>query len=197
MRPTIATASGIEFNPFNPDPDGICLEDLALALSNKCRFTGHTKWHYSVAQHSVYALWMAQRRELSEEIQKWALLHDATEAYFPDVASPLKCKLFVHLSCEDPMCGTREVHQHSASFKEAENRLAACIMKRFGLSVVEPHEVKVIDGELYKAEYHTLMPEVEWKDTPAPSSDAPLITLWTPEMAYDSWFSCAVDLGLR
>jgi hypothetical protein len=188
MRPTIATAAGVEFSPFNPNSDDILLSDIALALANKCRFTGHTKWHYSVAQHSVYAYWMAKTRGHSEEIQKWALLHDATEAYFPDVASPLKPMLYVRVN-EDSLIGTDMI-----PFKVVENRLAACIMKRFGLPPVEPHEVKVIDAELYRMECATLMPPITWKKTPQPSHDAPLIEGWTSNYARSAWYYIAIEI---
>ncbi len=49
----IQTYTGICFNPFLPDPKDITLEDIAHALSMMCRYNGHTKEFYSVAEHCV------------------------------------------------------------------------------------------------------------------------------------------------
>ncbi len=80
------------------------LADIAHALSNICRFNGHCREFYSVAQHSaVCALLAAEampkgldpacglrvpRGEL--ELARWMLLHDAHEAYIGDISAPLK-----------------------------------------------------------------------------------------------------------
>jgi len=87
----IETYTGRLFYPLNPDPDDVDLQDIAHALSMKCRYTGHTRNFYSVAEHSVL---MAEWFE--EQDCPWralyALLHDATEAYLPDVPRPVKLK---------------------------------------------------------------------------------------------------------
>jgi hypothetical protein len=49
----IQTYTGKAFEPLNPDASLICIEDIAHALSNICRYTGHVRQFYSVAQHSV------------------------------------------------------------------------------------------------------------------------------------------------
>jgi hypothetical protein len=51
--PYLLTVSGRWVNPFDPDPDQLDAGDIARALANLCRFGGHCRPFYSVAQHSV------------------------------------------------------------------------------------------------------------------------------------------------
>ena len=81
----IQTHNGIKFYPLNPDPDKILIDDIAHALSNICRFNGHCKEFYSVAQHSCLVA-----AHLPNELKLLGLLHDASEAYICDIPSPLK-----------------------------------------------------------------------------------------------------------
>ncbi|MBM7346188.1 HD family hydrolase [Pantoea coffeiphila] len=84
----INTLSGKHFSFTDIDAETITIEDIAGALSNLCRFTGHVQDFYSVAQHSVYV-----SRLVPPEMALEALLHDAAEAYCGDVSSPLKAFL--------------------------------------------------------------------------------------------------------
>jgi hypothetical protein len=45
----VCTASGVPFYPLDPRPDEIRIEDIAHALSNMCRWTGHVKEFYCPA----------------------------------------------------------------------------------------------------------------------------------------------------
>tara|TARA_R110002110_G_scaffold222566_1_gene436511 strand:+ start:2606 stop:3199 length:594 start_codon:yes stop_codon:yes gene_type:complete len=64
-----------------------CIEDIAHALSMQCRFNGATSSFYSVAEHCVRV------SRITGCIH--GLMHDAGEAYLPDVASPIKGHLYV------------------------------------------------------------------------------------------------------
>lgn len=79
------TYTGKQFFPLDPDPLLIEVEDIANALSNLCRFCGHSKFFYSVAQHSVLVS-MHVNRDIALE----ALMHDAAEAYTGDLIRPIK-----------------------------------------------------------------------------------------------------------
>lgn len=84
----ITTQSGKHFDYTNVTADAICIEDIACALSNICRFTGHVQDFYSVAQHSVHVSYLVE-----PEFALDALLHDAAEAYIGYCSSPLKALL--------------------------------------------------------------------------------------------------------
>jgi len=84
----IETYTGRMVTPLTPNPRTLGITDIAYALANKCRYTGHTAKYYSVAEHCVL---MAQYGlYTSTEVARWALLHDAVEAYLPDIPRPLK-----------------------------------------------------------------------------------------------------------
>lgn len=66
------------------------LEDVAHALALQNRFNGHTRRPYSVAEHSLLVMEIAQADGASVHQQLAALMHDAHEAYVGDVISPVK-----------------------------------------------------------------------------------------------------------
>lgn len=86
MKPEIVTYSGRVFDLADPKPEMVSIIDIAYALSNICRYAGHTKYFYSVAEHSVR---MAVCKEFGGAAMD-RLLHDAAEAYIGDVTSPMK-----------------------------------------------------------------------------------------------------------
>src|SRR5690606_28894528 len=102
----IRTHSGNYIDVLNPNPDLIDINDIAHSLSMQCRFGGHTKVFYSVAQHSVECA-----KRVSPEFQLAALLHDASEAFLLDIPSPIKHRL--------------------TNYKEIENTLMQVIAKKF------------------------------------------------------------------
>ena len=132
--PYIQTYSGIAFYPLDPRPEEIFIEDIAHSLSNVCRFTGHCKHFYSVAQHSDLV-----SRLCAPEDALWGLLHDASEAYVADVARPLK-------------------HSHEwMPFREVERRVMLAVAERFGLPPREPDSVKRADSQALGIEARSLM----------------------------------------
>jgi len=132
--PWIQTYSGIAFKPFEPSPDMISLEDIAHALSMICRFNGHTRNFYSVAEHCVI---MSELIPGPYEIH--ALMHDAAEAYLSDIARPIK--------------------PHLPVFKAAEDRILGVIYERFGLQADSAIEsaVKIADVRMLVTERQQLM----------------------------------------
>jgi hypothetical protein len=130
----IQTFTGKRFTPTNPNPESIVILDIAHALSMQCRFSGHVKKFYSVAQHSVLVSYLC-----NQEDSLWGLLHDATEAYLVDVPSPLK------------RSGKFD------AYLEFEKNMQTAICKRFGLEDKEPPSVKKADSLLLATEARDLM----------------------------------------
>jgi hypothetical protein len=89
----IETYTGKHFYPFDPRIEEVDIIDIAHALSNICRYNGHCRYHYSVAQHSIYIARELMKMGAAIETVLAGLLHDAAEAYFGDIPRPIKRSL--------------------------------------------------------------------------------------------------------
>lgn len=116
----ISLLSGARFNYNKPEESDVTLEDIASALSNVCRFSGHLPRFYSVAQHLVNT-----SRIVKPELAFTALMHDTAEAFTNDLPTPLKWALPI--------------------FKELEGKIEAAMGKRFGFEFPYPPEIKEAD----------------------------------------------------
>jgi uncharacterized protein len=85
QRAVIRTFTGKMVDLLDPKPEAIDIRDIAHALAQINRFTGHTRTPYSVAEHCVIG-----SETIRGELALDFLLHDATEAYLGDVSGPLK-----------------------------------------------------------------------------------------------------------
>lgn len=131
----IQTYTGVVFYLLDPRVEDIKIEDIAHALSNLCRFGGHCKQFYSVAQHSVLV-----SCQVPAEDALWGLMHDASEAYLCDLPRPIK-----RFSC----LGT--------DYKAIESDLMKVICKRFNLPEEMPASVEKADTDLLMTEKRDLM----------------------------------------
>ena len=145
----IQTYSGRKFFPFNPKAEDMDIEDIAHALSNQCRYSGHCKKFYSVAQHSYLVSFKCH-----PENAMWGLLHDATEAYFVDVPTPIK--------------------HHIKELNELENKIAGVVAIKFDLVYPIPEDVHEADKSMFLIEWSNLMMQKEMKDG---------FAVWTPQHA--------------
>ena len=89
----ITTFSNRKFRLYGDDPNDISIVDIAHALSHQCRYTGHVRIFYSVAQHSCLVAHLVERMGGTLAEQRSALLHDASEAYLSDLAAPFKSEV--------------------------------------------------------------------------------------------------------
>ena len=147
MGDTIQLFSGVLFDPANPNLADINIEDIAHSLARQCRFSGHVREFYSVAEHTVRVAKLVADLDgtflpgASDAL--WALLHDASEAYLVDVPRPIK----------------RAVGMEA--YREAERGLQRVICRRFGLPEEEPVAVRLADQTLLSTEARDLMPPNE------------------------------------
>lgn len=106
MGTYITTYTGIYFEPMNPKPESIRIEDIAHALSLICRGNGHVKTFWSVGQHCICCAKEAAARNLSDRIVLACLLHDASECYMSDIPRPFKQSMPEYREQEDALLDT-------------------------------------------------------------------------------------------
>ena len=95
----VQTVSGIPFDLLDPKPDMVRGDDIAHALSRIVRFNGHTSGEpYSVAHHSMLVADLLASWGAPPAIVREGLLHDAAEAYYGDIVSPLKRAMVAGIS---------------------------------------------------------------------------------------------------
>lgn len=129
----ILTARGKHFSYLDPRTEEIDILDIAQGLANECRFAGHVRAFYSVAQHA----WLASMI-VPAEFALEALLHDAAEAYCKDIPRPLKLLL--------------------PEYRVIEKRVDAAIRLRFALPLRQSDRVTEADVIMLATERRDLMP---------------------------------------
>ena len=162
---TICTHSGLYFDFTDPRPEQIEISDIAWALAHICRFGGHTKQFYSVAQHCVLAARHIEHPAWARD----ALLHDASEAYTGDMVRPLKNLL--------------------PEFKEIELRIEMAIAKKFNTAWSREKAapwVKKVDLVLLKTEQRDLTAAAghAWSGLYNIDALEDTIIPWSPDLAY-------------
>jgi 5'-deoxynucleotidase YfbR-like HD superfamily hydrolase len=135
-RVTIRTFTGKTFSPLDPCLSDVDIVDIAHSLANLCRYVGHTRRLYTVAQHSVLVAGL-----LRPPHRAWGLLHDAAEAYLGDMAATIK-------RADVPL---------GVAYRRVEEQVMRVVAERFGLAWPEPAEVAAADRALFVAEFRDLM----------------------------------------
>ena len=133
------TFTGGTFYPLIPEKNMFSIEDIAHSLSMQCRFNGHTKKFYSVAQHSVLVSLICEC-----ENALWGLMHDATEAYLCDLPRPIK-----------------RIPEFKI-YRDAEDNMMEKLASFYGLSLPIPEDVHIADKILLFTEKRDLMPPSDW-----------------------------------
>lgn len=132
VGPTILLASGEYFDFLDPASCQFDIRDIAHGLSHICRFAGHCREFYSVAQHSVYVSHI-----VPPEHAFAGLMHDAAEAFVGDVAKPLKDLL--------------------GEYRDIERSVEEALLARFGLKLPLHQSVKEADVVMLATEQQQLM----------------------------------------
>lgn len=183
----VETLTGTKFYFLSPTTDMIHVEDIAGALSQQCRYNGHTAKHYgalwprrrflSVAEHCVK---MYQRcLELNpgdHRLAACALMHDGAEAYISDLVRPLKHVL--------------------PDFRRIEHGIDWKIKERFGLAYEPwPQAIKEYDARIIVDERRQALSDSDhtWGTDGLEPLDVKF-DFWSPERAEAEFLGAFMDL---
>lgn len=153
--------------PSDPRPGDFMIEDIAHALANICRFGGHTRQFYSVAQHSILVSRDIGRTQ-GPVYALAGLLHDAAEAYLGDVVRPIKYEPFME------------------PYRELDKNTTAMIFGDYGVPLYTWGAVPVADDRVLAQEAFDLMGDPDWargmdrtghRITPVPPLEARVLFL--------------------
>lgn len=134
----IGLLSGAQFNYNKPEESDVTLDDLASALSNICRFSGHLPQFYSVAQHLVNTSYLVPPAFAFD-----ALMHDTAEAFTSDLPTPLKWALPI--------------------FKTLEIKIETAMADKFGFTYPYPAAIKWADTQMLLLEkIHVKLDDRVW-----------------------------------
>jgi hypothetical protein len=188
----IQTYTGRAMYPLDPRFEEIDLIDIAQALGNMCRFTGHTRKFYSVAEHSLWVAHIVVPMKWSESnnpnyvpehyraLQLSALLHDASEAYLSDISRPVK------------------IQPEFSAYRKIESKLQQTIYARFGLRPEMPDEVRRADEMMLAIEARDLLGTLRpgWEKWLVQIGDCPVSVRnpMSPEQASTYWLQKAESL---
>lgn len=174
----IITADGGEFDFRAIEQQSIDFGVIAHSLSHQCRFNGHTREFYSVAEHSVRVM-----RLVSQPNRLAALLHDAAEAYVGDMVTPLKKYLPLFSTFEDMI----------------QQRIFAAAGLDIGNSI--SREIKTADLIMLATERRDLLVSRDdardWSVLHGISPMPQRILPWSAEEARQMWLSCFQQLTGR
>lgn len=133
------TFSGKRVSLYDPQPEDIEPIDIAHGLSMQCRYNGHIKEFYSVAEHSLVASLMGYgANPFNPGLALAALLHDASEAYLGDIISPLK--------------------RHLPGYAEFETKMTQVIYVKFGIEhFIDSSFVHEVDRRMLATEARQLV----------------------------------------
>lgn len=133
--------TGGKFYPLDPQPNEINVSDIAHALSQICRYGGHTKRFYSVAEHSVHV-----SRLVPANLAMAGLLHDAAEG--------LGC-------CDLP----RPIKRYLPDYRVIEDRIMEAVARRFGFTWPLDLAIKEVDTRIIANERQDLFkhPHRDWR----------------------------------
>jgi hypothetical protein len=137
MPAYIFAFNGVKLRKFyfaNPTFD---IEEIAWASGMQCRFTGHVRKFYSVAEHGILVSNLTRHLGLGNPFE--ALMHDGQEGYLNDLSSPVKRTL--------------------PDYKALEHQIEARLREWCGFSGPLDPQIKIADRLALYIEAHYLMPE--------------------------------------
>lgn len=163
------TFTGKRFKPLRPDPELICIEDIAHALSMECRYGGHCIDRLSVAEHCVHICDAILAAGGTTVDALAGLMHDSPEAYgIRDLIRPVKKSVI--------------------SYDRIEQGIWRAVCCRFTIDPDLPPIVKEFDNRILADEKAQNMAPLAWDVEPGPPLGIK-IECWAPARAEQEFLS--------
>src|SRR5271166_6390561 len=179
MEPWIELITGGRFYFAKPVYD---IGAIAHSLSMQCRFTGHCRKFYSVAEHSILVSRIMEDMGLGDPME--GLLHDAVESVLADVARPAKNLL--------------------KDYKALDKALDVAMRKQFVLPELMTEGCHKADAIALMIEAREIMPNKGQNFTGmsdevllAARKATYMIACWTPENARERFMTRMHDIRRR
>lgn len=160
----IETYTGRAFYPLHPIKEALSIIDIAHALSNQGRYSGHTAFFYPVAQHCCLLAAYVTNHGGSALDALQILMHDSPEAYLIDMPRPVK--------------------QHMPEYRTWDNAINSVIRSWMGWDGIPiPHWQDELDSRIIVDERAQLMSKSgnDWGHKLEPLGIG--IEPWSPEEA--------------
>lgn len=130
----IRLSDGYLVDPFKPKKSDVKPGVFIHSLACINRYTGHAKYPYSVGQHTRNLVLLVPKH-----LKRAAMVHDWSEAWFNDLASPVK--------------------KEFTDYQEAEHKAMLWIARQMKVSVHELRELDYFDKAIYINERNALFDE--------------------------------------
>lgn len=186
-RGLFLTHDGCYVDLRNPASTHVRLPEIAQSLGKQCRYTGQTRHFYSVAEHSLRCLYLAERwmpEQLTQELRSAILLHDCHEAFLGDMSRPLFSNL-----CQ---AAKEDILRLRAAWDNVIANKVGINPQAFAFPLV-----RIIDRQMMLIELWHLWPKVcrKW-ESPIALKMAEQLGYWPAETAASRWLAACDDLKL-
>lgn len=142
MGTYLQTSSGKKINFDDIRQEDFNLDDIIYSLALLCRYNGHTKHFYSVLAHEINCYYIGMYLGYTKEELLYCIIHDSTESYIGDIATPIK--------------------ERFPGIKDFENEIYSYILNALGLKFPSEEilkKVKLVDKIALHKEWKELMDE--------------------------------------
>lgn len=157
---------------LNYSVEDVDIDEIAHALANTCRFGGHCKRYYSVAEHCVIMSEIMEEEFAHTGLMLAALLHDASEYMLTDVPKPFKGLM--------------------PEYEKYEDKIMSVIEEKFDVNC-RSEVIKQVDKEMVISEAKALFDTPEWIETwpyqPIEDFESKYLACHEPDAAYFSFMS--------
>jgi hypothetical protein len=180
----VPTYSGAGYRPWAAEPGVISPDDLAYGLAHTYRYGGQSRPAITVAEHCILAVQIIGTLWPNRvDLQRAALLHDASECVLHDIQSPLRRRVRVRLN-----------NDKDISWSESDKLVTANIGGQYGipatdLGAPEVHAADILATCFEKRDCPNLV-KGDWGLPEIPEAiDHLKMQFWPPK---EAWFQFAL-----